>query len=251
MLGFARVALLSLCAGQLVAGSAPIVNVRLSPPSILPGLDEEVRSLEAARQSAESAGFQKLEASFHEALRNAELRIGKVVAEFVPGPSGAAKPSGFVSVSGNAAADSAHFRLKVSPVLAPSRAVKQRVKLVEGVRAAQENALISQGAKELQLLVDIVVGEVSSELSNMNGHLPASAGAGFLESRGATGALDVRFLPPTVPFPTIAGLVQAMESRRADSESTVRQRIAELQLKLLQALNSMVESTLRQRIARS
>merc|ERR1739845_31060 len=149
------------------------------------------------------------------------------------------------------AAVSSHFRLKVSPVRAPSRAIKQKVKLVEGVRAAQEDALISQGVREMQLLVDIVVGELSSELSALTKSKSASSGLGFLATRGVVGGLDVRFLPPQRPFPTIADLVRAMEGRRAESENTVRRRIAELQLKLLQVLNSIVESTLRQHLSRS
>ena len=74
---------------------------------------------------------------------------------------------------------------------------------------------------------------------------------GFLTSSKAAGVLDVRFLLPETPFPTIAGLVQAMESRRAESEGAVRQRIAELELKLLQAMNAMVAKTLRQHMASS
>ena len=131
----------------------------------------------------------------------------------------------------------------------PSRAVKQRFRLVEAVRGAQEKALIAQGVKELPLLVDVVVGELSSELSALKQLQPTSSGVGFLEARGGAAVLDVRFLPSEVPFPTIADLVRAMEARRAESESTVRQRITEIQLKLLHALNSMVESALRQRFS--
>ena len=243
--------LFSLCVGQLSAGSAPVANVRLSPPASLPGIDAELRSLEEARQSSESAGFQKLDAAFGEAIRNAEARIGKTVAEYIPGATGAARASSFVAEAAADSASSAHFRFKVSPMRAPSRAVTQKVKLVEGVRAAQEDALISQGVRELQLLVDVVVGELSLELAALKGPRPASSGVGFLQSSKAADVLDVRFLPPGTPFPTIATLVQAMEDRRAESESAVRQRIAEVQLKLLQSLNSMVQNALRQRLARS
>ena len=251
MPAFARLSLFLLYAEQSLAGNAPIVNVRLSPPASVPGIDEEVRNLDGARRSLESAGFEKLDASFRDAIRDAESRIGKAVAEFAPATSGAASPSSFVGVSASDAARSARFRLKVSPVKAPSRAIKQKVKLVEGVRAAQEDGLISQGVREMQLLVDIVVGELSSELSAFTRSRAASSGLGFLESRGAAGDLDVRFLSPETPFPRIADLVRAMEGRRAESENTVRQRIAELQLKLLQALNSMVGSALRSHLARS
>ena len=251
MLGVARVSAICLCTGQAVAGSSPIVNVRLSPPASMPGIDEQVHDLESARSSLESAGLERLDASFRDAIRNAEARIEHAAADFFPTASGVVSPSGFVSLSGNDTLDSAHFRLLVSPIQAPSRAIKQKVKLLDGVRAAQESALISQGAKEMQLLVDIVVGELSSELSALTKAKSASSGSGFLESRSVVGDLDVRFLPPERPFPTIAGLVRAMDDHRAESENNVRQRIAELQLKLLQSLNSIVESTLRQHLAKS
>ena len=251
MLGLACISALFLCPGPAVAGSSPIVNVRLSPPASMPGIDEQVRELESAKTSLESAGLERLDASFRDAIRNADARIEKAVAFFFPIASGVVSPSGFASISANEIKDSAHFRLLVSPIQAPSRAITQNVKLLEGVRANQESALISQGAKEMQLLVDIVVGELSSELSAFTKAKSASSGSGFLESRKVVGDLDVRFLPPEKPFPTIADLVRAMEDHRAESENMVRQRIAELQLKLLQSLNSIVESTLRTRFAKS
>ena len=251
MVAFARASLFSLCVVHSLAGSTPVANVRLSPPASLPGIGEELRSLEDARQLSEIAGFEKLDVAFREAIRNAESRIGNVVANFIPGSTGAAHSASFVAVSAGDGARASHFRLKVAPVPAPSRVVKQRVKLIERVRAAQEDALISQGARELQLLVDVVIGELSLELAALKGPQGASSGVGFLQSRGADGVLDVRFLSPDVPFPTIATLVQATEDRRAESERTVRERIAEVQLKLLHSLNSMVENSLRQRLASS
>ena len=251
MVAFASSSFLFLCACRSFAGAAPVVNVRLSPPASIPGMGEEVGKLEDARQSSESAALHQLDVAFRDAIRSAESRIRGAVAGFAPEALRAASPLSFVDASAGSTADASHFRLKVSPVSAPSKAILQKVKLVEGVRAAQEDALTAQGVKEMQLLVDIVVGELSSELSALKRRGSAASGMGFLGSSKAAGVLDVRFLPPGAPFPTIAGLVQAMESRRADAEGAVRQRIAELELKLLQALNAMVAKTLRQQIASS
>ena len=251
MVVFASSSFLLLCTCRYFAGAAPVVNVRLSPPASIPGMGEEVGKLEDARRSMESAALQQLDVAFRDAIRSAESRIGGAVAEFAPEVLRAASPLSFVDASAGSMADASHFRLKVSPVSAPSRAILQKVKLVEGVRAAQEDAMIGQGVKELQLLVDIVVGELSSELSALKHRGSAASGTGFLASSKAADVLDVRFLPPEAPFPTIAGLVQAMESRRTESEGAVRKRIAELELKLLQALNAMVAKTLRQHLASS
>ena len=249
MVALARGLFLLLCACRSLAGAAPVVNVRLMPPASMPGMGEEVGNLEDARRSMESAGLHQLDIAFRDAIRNAESRVGGVVAKFAPELSHVAPPLSFVDASAGVTTDSSHFRLEVSPLRAPSRAAVQKVKLVESVRAAQEDALISQGVKELQLLVDIVVGELSSELSALKHRRSTASGLGFLGSRKAAGVLDVRFLPPESPFPTIAGLVQAMENRRTASEDAIRQRIAELELKLLQALNAMVAKALRHHLA--
>ena len=42
MLGFARICFIYMCTCQAVAGSSPIVNVRLTPPASLPGMGEQV-----------------------------------------------------------------------------------------------------------------------------------------------------------------------------------------------------------------
>ena len=158
------------------------MNVRLSPPASIPGMGEEVEKLEDARRSTESAALEQLEVAFRDAIRNAEPRIGGAVAQFAPEVLRAEPPLGFLDVSAGGRAHASHFRLKVSPVRAPSKAIMQKVKLVEGVRAAQEDALISQGVNELQLLVDIVVGELSSELSALSNRGSASSWSGSGQS---------------------------------------------------------------------
>ena len=248
MVAFVRGLCILLCACRSLAGAAPIVNVRLTPPASIPGMGEAVGKFEDARRTMESAGLLQLDVAFRDAIRNAESRIGGALAKFAPEVLRVVRPLGFVDVSAGGSKDSSHFRLAVSPMRAPSRAIVQKMKLVERVRAAQEDALISQGVNEMQLLVDIVVGELSSELSALTNRGSATSGSGFLGSRKAADVLDVRFLPPDAPFPTIAGLVQAMENRRTTSEGAIRQRIAELELKLLQALNSMVAKMLRQHL---
>ena len=82
MLGFSSISLISVCILQAVAGSSPIVNVRLSPPASMPGIDEQVHDLESARSSLESAGLERLDASFRDAIRNAEARIEHAAVDF-------------------------------------------------------------------------------------------------------------------------------------------------------------------------
>ena len=110
--------------------------------------------------------------------------------------------------------------------------------------------MLSQAVREMGLLVDVVVRELRAQLSVLQAGSRAQRGTAFLQS-GAGRGIDVRFLPPAAPFPTVAGLVEAMEGRRAQSEDVLRQRVAELQLKLLQALNDKVAEALRHGLGRS
>ena len=50
----------------------------------------------------------------------------------------------------------------------------------------------------------------------------------------------MRLLPPDSPFPTVAGLVADMEDRRDVAEDRLRQRILELELRLVKHMAAVV-----------
>ena len=60
--------------------------------------------------------------------------------------------------------------------------------------------------------------------------------------------LNVRVGASDVPYPTIAGVAQDMETRRDTAEHLLRQRILELELKLLEAQNEFVKDALHQAV---
>ena len=84
--------------------------------------------------------------------------------------------------------------------------------------------------------MDIVVGMLKSELSAEASNGSRGRVASFLASGGD---LNVR-LSASDAYPTVGELVAEMEDRRAEGEAGLRQRIAEMQLKLLQQLNGFV-----------
>ena len=88
--------------------------------------------------------------------------------------------------------------------------------------------------ERMGLLVVVVAGMLKSELVATSAS--RSRVASFLASGGD---LNVR-LSASDAYPTVAELVTEMEDRRADGEASLRQRIAEMQLKLLQELNGFV-----------
>ena len=60
------------------------------------------------------------------------------------------------------------------------------------------------------------------------------------EQRFSPPELDVRFSSSSEPFPTIAGLVEAMEARRDASEDQVKRRILAAELRYLRTANELV-----------
>ena len=87
------------------------------------------------------------------------------------------------------------------------------------------------------MLVGMAVRELNRSLSRAS-----SRGVSFLKERAADAplAVDVRLLPPAGPFPTVAGLVADMEDRRDVAEDRLRQRILELELRLVKRMGAVV-----------
>ncbi len=79
----------------------------------------------------------------------------------------------------------------------------------------------------------------------MSGHSSAHSAA-FLQLPAQT---NVR-VKADAAFPTIASLVQDMESRRDTAESLAAARILELELKLLQSENDMIKASLQAAVGR-
>ena len=210
--------------------SDPIVNLRLTPPADpLPQVSKLIGDLESARRGAEADAERSLQAAFDKAVADGRARIHEVVAKSAVGESVA-------FLAGEAVGAHGKFLLKVSPPQAPSGAVRSGVVKLDRVLASEEAALTQQACREMGLLVDIVVGMLKSELSAVASSQSRGRVASFLAGGGD---FNVR-LSASDAYPTVAELVAEMEDRRAEGEAGLRQRIAEMQLKLLQALNGFV-----------
>ena len=220
----------------VVVAMPPVVNVRLNPPQVqLPEVAAEIRSLDRARSSIEVAGLRRLDAAFDAALQDADARIRGAVAAAVG--AGSTISASLLGASGQRVRPQAGFLLHVSPASPVSNAVLKKVAAVERVRRMDEQLLVDQGVREFGLLVDIVTAGLHSSLRRH--------GAGFLDAGTATvPAVDVRLLPPSEPFATVAELVAEMEARRDGAEDKLRKHIMELELKLLQRMNEMLAAAL-------
>ena len=135
----------------------------------------------------------------------------------------------------------ADFRVEVSPAPPVRNRIRKQIASIERMRNIEESRLVDQAVGEFQMLVDIVVSELKSGL------LRASRrGAAFLDASASIepAVVDVRLLPPDGPFPTVVGLVAGMEARRDAAEDRLRQRIAELELKLVKHMRAVVASAI-------
>ena len=215
------------------ARSDPVTNLRLAPPADpLPQVSKLIGELEASRRGAEADAEASLQAAFDSAVADGRARVHELVAN-----SAVRSHGGSVALLAEEDAN-AHgkFLLKVSPPHAPSGAVRSGVVKLDRVLASEEAALTQQACREMGLLVDVVVGMLKSELSAVASSQSRGRVASFLAGGGD---LNVR-LSASDAYPTVAELVAEMEDRRAEGEAGLRQRIAEMQLKLLQVLNGFV-----------
>jgi hypothetical protein len=245
----AALCVVSFCGGS--ASASPIVNVKLSAPrDPYPQVGAAIAGYDGSRGLAESEGMRVLEAAFEDALSEARGRVTDVMGRFVAGGVGSSGGRGgggasLVAASAPPVLGHTRFLLRVSPVAPPSKAVVDKIGAIERVRASEEAALFARGAREMHMLVDIVVAELHSALVSASSVGVRAPRAASFSTASAADDLDVRILPPDVPFPTVTGLVGAMEARRSASEGSARQRVAELQLKLLKAINGMVSEAVR------
>lgn len=218
--------------------ATPVVDLKLSPAAAaLPEVVAQIAGLDAARAEAEDEALARMDAVYTAAASSAEARLQSLFAKHAsPRDS---SDSGKFSVGSLLAARSAgaDFRIEVSPAPPVSNRIQKRIALIERARKLDEQRLVDQAVGEFQMLVDLAVSEVKGRLSRAS-----RRGASFLKEHAAVepSPVDVRLLPPDSPFPTVAGLVADMEDRRDVAEDRLRQRILELELRLVKHMGAVV-----------
>ena len=216
--------------------ATPVVDLKLSPAAAaLPDVVAQIADLDAARADADEEALGRLDAVYAAAASRAEERIQSVFAEHFGSHDKAGK---FVAGSLLAARGvGTDFRVEVSPAPPVSNRIRKRIALIERLRKFDELRLVDQAVGEFEMLVDIAMGELKGRLSRAS-----RRGSAFLKEQAAAEppAVDVRLLPPDGPFPTVAGLVADMEGRRDVAEDRLRQRIVDLELRLVKHMGVVV-----------
>merc|ERR1712224_1028103 len=108
-------------------------------------------------------------------------------------------------------------------------------------------------------ITKIVQSELEAQIAHTSSNLLAALGAspaqqqksvGFLSARqenslaGFPAATNIRVMASDEPFPTIASMVEDLEHKRDASESLIRKRIFEWELKMLRAENQLITARL-------
>jgi len=268
--------LLALCPIVSLAVSPenlPIVSVKLAPPTNpLPQVSAEVGILENLREHLEAQALVDLDSAFDVALADAKTQIYTLVEGtlhiFEKSASlKAGRPLSFLQKHEETeiSTGSDEFAIKISmlPVAGPSPESKQQMDNIEGKRAVHEKDVFMQAREELAGLTDIVLNELGaaistnvagfSKLSGNTNLASRSKSVSFLETAAGAGLPSkavVRVAPSDEAFPKVSDLVQDMENRRDSAESLVRTRILEVELKLLQAENEIIQDALNSAIQR-
>lgn len=223
---------------QSFALATPVVDVKLSPAAAaLPDVVAQIAGLDAARADAEEEALGRLDAVYAAAASSAEERIQSLFAKPAGPRDSSASDRRVVGSLLAARSVGTDFRVEVSPAPPVSNRIRKRIALVERIRSFDAQRLVDQAVGEFQMLVDMAVRELKGSLSRAS-----SRGVSFLKERAADAplAVDVRLLPLAGPFPTVAGLVADMEDRRDVAEDRLRQRILELELRLVKRMGAVV-----------
>lgn len=245
---------------QELPETQPIIDIRLAPPANpQPEVNAEIQALEKARDSMEQEKAAKLEAAYNAALEGAKVKIGDVVSStmrFMDTPS-TLRPASFLALRSRTGAGkgSSTVRVKVLSIPPPDASIKSKLDAIEAQRTGIEAQMLDQAVQEMGKLTEVVVGELKTNLQMQMSALELSSLRSFLYTKereipgvavpeGLSSQLNVRVGSSEAAYPTIAGLAQDMETRRDTAEHLERQRILELQLKLLEAENEYIKQAL-------
>lgn len=259
------------------AASQDVVpNLELSlapPPHAWPQVAAELGALEEGREQMENANMNKLRAEFNDAAVRARRRIGDVIGSAMRAFDDAAATNAihtarridprvatsFRQAPQSDGAPALSVKVSVMPPSPPDPALKASIDNMEYRRSDEERAGFEQAQAELKALTDFVVHELQVQIQgHSNSALSVvkpvrqSRSTSFLQAAGGQlpAQTNVRVVPADVAYPTVASMVQDMESRRDIAEDLEKKRIMEWTLDFLAACNRAAEEGLNAAVGR-
>lgn len=229
----------------------PAIHVKLAPPARpYPMVDATIRSLESSRKASEVHLDEELEHSYSTALAGAKVILQDVIDSALNRKAGSV---GFVQTSSAAATKSQDYTVKVNLYSSEQPSLRGLANLRRGERkrAQAERALFQQAVREMSALTQIAARELRVRIVELLGKRQGGAVA-FTSTaektrqapQGLPDVAKVRIEASGDGWPTVSDLIQQMERRRDAAESVVRDRILEVELRLLKAENEFIEDAL-------
>jgi len=261
--------------------SMPIIQVRLAPPSNpMPEVTASLGALEAERAQFETERMLEVESAYSASLGRASEElpalIDRLMRTFETPTTLLSKRQHEQDEVGRQATQFQELRvvdghemtarINVLPVLQPDAALEANIRELEEKRTTHEGKIFDQAMSEMNGLTTIVLNEVEAQItrhaSGFRHALKFGVGESFTSARSsprATGfrsveehgrasapqlTTNVRVMASEEPFPRVASMVEGSEKKRDASEDSIRTRLLELEVKLLQAENSIVSAKL-------
>lgn len=240
----------------------------------MPEVNAAIGQLDAARSAFESEHMHEAEEAYNKSLndaaellpdaidklmRNFEKPMALISGRFSKSTlkrNNGARVTSFREARREPGGHEITARINLLPAASPDATLEQPIKRMEGQRSRHEGDIFRQAVSEMAALTQIVQNEATVQITRHANNFLHAAQYGTFSSKAMSAGLlsaaqpvlpsglqlttNVRVSASEEPFQTVASLVEDLERRRDASEDLIRKRLLELELKLLQAENSLI-----------
>lgn len=259
---------------QNVQEALPNIELSLAPPlHPWPQVAAEIGNLEESREANENANMAKLQREFNKATLDARLRVGDVIGSAMRAFDDPKVLNAFLAQRHIAKSVSMLRQLPQDTVGSSALSVKVNafapnppdvmlradIDDIESLRSNKESDMIESALEDLKALSNFVIKELEVQVHDqVNDIVGATSQTGMLKSfaflQGRAMQLpaqsNIRAVPTDTKYPTLASMVQEMETRRDVSENLERKRILEKEIDFLMDCNNAIKDGLQAAVAR-
>merc|ERR1712183_56570 len=176
------------------------------------------------------------------ALADAKQRIQQAVSATSTGVASSPGQKSLSFLAAGATPEKLSVKVNVEAGPALDASIITKIEAIEQKRTAYEQAMFEQAIAEMTSLTDLVVSELEAK---MRMSTPGVSVASFLEaSVQVPKQANVQVVASDESYPSVASMVQDMQTRRDISETLVKAKILTLQMSLLKAENQLVKAAM-------
>jgi len=259
---------------QTTQEAVPNIEISLAPPvHPWPQVAAELGNLEESRENIENSNMAKLQKEFNEATLDARRRVGDVIGSAMRAfddpkltnvllaARTAPKSVSMLRQLPQDIVGASALSVKVNAFAPnpPDPMLRADIDDIESLRSNKESDMFESALEDLKALSSFVMKELEVQVHDqVNGIVGGTAqtamlrSSAFLEdrSRQLPAQSNIRAVPTDMKYPTVASMVQDMESRRDISENLARKRILEKEIDFLMDCNDAINNGLKTAVAR-